>query len=110
MFAKKNRLRKDYDYRNVKRYGKRVNGTFFSVRYLHCEGQPKIGIIVSSSVGNAVFRNRLRRRMREAIRPEIDRLKNGCYVFSPKISMENCSLDDLKREVRLKLEYIERNK
>jgi ribonuclease P protein component len=40
-------------------------------------GQTRIGITVSSRVGNAVVRNRVRRRLREALRARLDRLAAG---------------------------------
>ncbi|QEK38220.1 ribonuclease P protein component [Candidatus Cytomitobacter indipagum] len=40
---------------------------FFTVRHMDNESQLCIGIITSKKLGNAVFRNKCRRRMRSAI-------------------------------------------
>jgi ribonuclease P protein component len=40
-------------------------------------GRTRIGITVSSRVGNAVVRNKVRRRLREALRARLDRLTPG---------------------------------
>ena len=40
-------------------------------------GRARVGITVSSRVGNAVVRNRVRRRLREALRARLDRLASG---------------------------------
>ncbi|MGI9145794.1 MAG: ribonuclease P protein component [Chloroflexota bacterium] len=40
-------------------------------------GRTRVGITVSSRVGNAVVRNRVRRRLREAVRGRLDRLAPG---------------------------------
>ena len=40
-------------------------------------GRTRIGITVSSRVGNAVVRNKVRRRLREALRARLDRLAAG---------------------------------
>lgn len=40
-------------------------------------GRARVGITVSSRVGNAVVRNRVRRRLREALRARLDRLPSG---------------------------------
>jgi ribonuclease P protein component len=40
-------------------------------------GYPRVGVTVSSRVGNAVTRNRVRRRLREALRARLDRLAGG---------------------------------
>jgi ribonuclease P protein component len=44
-------------------------------------GRTRIGITVSSRVGNAVVRNRVRRRLREAVRARLDRLVSGNDVL-----------------------------
>jgi len=40
-------------------------------------GRIRVGITVSSRVGNAVVRNRVRRRLREAVHARLDRLAPG---------------------------------
>ena len=44
-------------------------------------GRTRIGITVSSRVGNAVVRNRVRRRLREAVRSRLDGLAPGIDVL-----------------------------
>jgi len=44
-------------------------------------GHTRVGITVSSRVGNAVVRNRVRRRIREAMRARLDRLLPGLDVL-----------------------------
>jgi ribonuclease P protein component len=44
-------------------------------------GRTRIGITVSSRVGNAVVRNKVRRRLREALRARLDRLAPGNDVL-----------------------------
>jgi ribonuclease P protein component len=43
-------------------------------------GEPEVGIIVSRSVGSAVVRNRVKRRLRHVMRSHVDRLPAGCRV------------------------------
>nr|WP_206453064.1 ribonuclease P protein component [Aurantimonas marina] len=52
------------------RKGRRLNGPFFFVEALdRGDGEdPRVGLTVTKKVGNAVVRNRIRRRLREAIR------------------------------------------
>ncbi|SJZ98306.1 ribonuclease P protein component [Consotaella salsifontis] len=52
------------------RRGRRLNGPFFFVEALdRGDGrEPRFGLTVTKKVGNAVERNRIRRRLREAIR------------------------------------------
>ena len=44
-------------------------------------GHPRVGITVSGRVGKAVVRNRIRRRLREALRARWDRLPQGSDVL-----------------------------
>jgi ribonuclease P protein component len=47
-----------------------------------------------------VKRNRLKRRMREAVRSELDLLpENWCVVFNPRGTVMEAPFDDLRREV-----------
>lgn len=52
------------------RRGRRLNGPFFFVEALDRGGgaAARVGLTVTRKVGNAVERNRIRRRLREAIR------------------------------------------
>ncbi|MCW4116431.1 ribonuclease P protein component [Aurantimonas sp. MSK8Z-1] len=63
------RIRKRADFLAA-RAGRRLNGPFFFVETRdRADGAPpRVGFTVTKKVGNAVERNRIRRRLREAIR------------------------------------------
>ncbi len=74
------RLRKRKDFAQVYRRGKS-----FANRQLilyHQSGRGlKVGISISKKHGNAVLRNRLKRRLRECLRPLLKGLKAGRYIL-----------------------------
>lgn len=61
-------LKGDRDFRRLRK-GRSAGARHLGVRWLpRRHGQLRVGIVVSSKVGNAVTRNRVRRRLREAVR------------------------------------------
>jgi len=71
--------------------------------YTRPNGLPvtRIGISVRRSAGNAVRRNRVRRRVREAIRLEQDRVTGGFdVVLVPRVPAADASFTALREAVR----------
>ncbi len=78
MIAKKYRFRGQNDIRRVYRHGKTVRGPIMSIKYLPNRqlNHYRLAVVVSKKVHkSAVKRNRIRRRIYEAIRRRQDRLQ-----------------------------------
>ncbi len=73
-FGKEDRLLKSIDFKRVLRHGKRlVFPDLTVVAFARREGRLRVGLTVSRKVGNAVVRNRVKRRLREIVRRNRER-------------------------------------
>ncbi len=76
------RIRRRADFLKVYEKGFRSSGPYFSAVCLKVEGQGrgKVGFATPKKLGGSVVRNRLRRRLREAVRLSLEGLGAGWMV------------------------------
>lgn len=83
---KANTLKKNKDFTYCYRRGKKVHLGSFTLFFVTSKYNKRVGFSVSKKVGNAVVRNKVRRRMKESF-----------TLLLPKIN-SNCSLIFVARE------------
>jgi ribonuclease P protein component len=101
-FPKSQRLLKRSDFRRVYDEGTRLQCQYFALfRMLRQQqGEPRVGFSVPRALGKAVARNRIRRRMREAVRQELWRVAGAWdLIFHPRKPVEQVPFPTLRREV-----------
>jgi ribonuclease P protein component len=83
-------------------HGTRFSGSLFAafcVRESEPDG-PHIGFTTPRALGKAVVRNRIKRRVREAVRLYLDRLNpQWSIVINPRRKALDASTQELQREV-----------
>lgn len=73
-----NKLKKNIEYKQVYNYNKKLFSKYFVIFYKKSENY-KIGIVASKKVGNAVIRNKVKRKIREILRINNDKIKYKNY-------------------------------
>ena len=67
----------------------------------------KIAFVASKKIGNAVERNRAKRRLRAGLLSFQDKFISGNYVFIAKQTLENRNFLDLKKDFNFALKRLE---
>lgn len=107
-FPKSGRLLKHADFEQVYKQGRRHFARHMTVFYLGREhGGIRVGFTVSKALGGAVDRNRMRRRLREAVR--LAGMPNGIavdVVINPKKTLLRAEFAELSGEIVKAFEVI----
>ena len=92
-------LGRNKQYTYVYRRGKSFPGHRMVLVYLKAR-ELKVGFSVSSKIGNAVTRNRVRRRMKEDFRMLRPSLRPGKYIFVARAAAVSADAAAMAREMR----------
>ncbi|MGH9528536.1 MAG: ribonuclease P protein component [Terriglobales bacterium] len=112
-FPRSARLLRHADFERVYKQGKRHFATLITVFYLRREtpGGLRIGFTVGRGLGGAVERNRMKRRLREAVRmsyPGTDIAVD--VVINPKKSLLKAEFSELLNQIERAFEVVKKAK
>lgn len=111
-FPKSHRLLKHADFDRVYKQGRRHFASHMTFFYLvgTRENALRVGFTVSKALGGAVQRNRMKRRLREAVRLNgLQRSMAADIVINPKRTLLTAQFLDVQNEVARAFEVIERS-
>lgn len=100
-FDKKSRILKRDDFLRIGQKGRRLRTKYFTVLYIENDiGNKRCGLTVSKKIGNAVIRNRVKRRLREFFRLNRDNLKSSTdYIFIARKGSSQIKYSELSDEL-----------
>ena len=124
MLNAENRLRKNSDFRIIYAKGKSYPHPVTVLYVLHrkehiATGSRRIGFVVSKKQGGAVVRNRIKRRLREALRKKLPELCPGSYdlIFIGRSKAKTAdwaelesAIEQLLRRAKLLLDTEQKNR
>lgn len=96
-------LKKDSDFRKVYKHGKSFASRYLVMYILNNKSEnSRIGISVSKKVGKAIIRNRVRRRIKEAYRLNIDENVKIGYdiVFIARVAIKDAEYKDIEKSMK----------
>ena len=112
-FPKSARLLKHADFERVYQQGKRHFSTSMTVFFLEREsaGGPRVGLTVGKVLGGAVTRNRIKRKVREAVRRHLLAMTADVdVVINPKKSASAVEAAKLEGEIERAFAAVQQNK
>jgi ribonuclease P protein component len=106
MLEKKHRLTKRKEFNYIFKKGKAFSTKLFVLNYSPTKLPTfKVGFSVSKKIGNAVIRNKVKRKMREAFRSfsnEVSEQYN--YILVARKGIELASFEEIKKAIYFSLE------
>jgi ribonuclease P protein component len=111
-FSRSSRLLRHADFERVYKQGRRYFASHMTVFYLRRgdAGSLRIGFTVGRGLGGAVERNRMKRRLREAVRLRGTRAEVAVdVVINPKKSLLTAEFADLQKDISRAFEVIEKS-
>lgn len=97
MLAKNNRLKKKKEFNFIYKKGEVFYSKFIAMYVLKTKlKDKKVGFSVSNKVGNSVVRHKVKRKLSEVVRLNLDKLPLNNYIFVAKQGSEGLDFASLQ--------------
>ena len=95
-------LKRNKEFRRVYRKGKSAGSRILVLIYTPAEvPEKRIGFAVGKKIGNAVIRNKVKRRLREAVTPLLPEIAPGCrLIFIARSPITEVTFKEIESTVR----------
>ena len=100
MLNKRNRLTKRGSFNFVYKKGETHSLNNLRITFVRSKGPARVGISVPNSVGKAVVRNKVRRRIRAAMRGYLPQIKPSQIVISVKLGADKLTYAQIESTLR----------
>lgn len=97
-FSKDERLLKSCDFSTAYKIGKKASSRYFFVAWIAGEKR-RLGITVSSKVGNACVRNKIKRVIRDFFRLNKEKFPLGDCVVTAKVGAGDLDNKEIREEL-----------
>lgn len=97
--AKYARIRLKAEFSTIYKNAKKWHCEHASVYFLANENELKFAPVASKKIGNAVKRNKAKRRLRAVFASLYPKLKNGSYIITAKQSLISAPFSDLSKNL-----------
>jgi ribonuclease P protein component len=102
MLPKENRLKKEREFEAVFKDGRTFKGNCVFLKYLiNGTDKTKVGFVVSKKISKlATKRNKIKRRMREIVRLEKGKIKEGLsIIFIALPAINNAGYEEMEKDI-----------
>ena len=100
-------IKRQDDFKYILQNGKRWHGS--CLRFFFLEGDDRrIGFAVSKKLGKAVYRNKVKRLMREVYRRNKNRIGSFRLIMMPNNGIEQIDFQSFEKDIQDFIQYIKR--
>jgi len=93
-------LKQHKEFQYIYNKGKNAHSNSVVLFYLPANGIKKVGFTATKKIGNAVVRNRSKRRFRALFNEFASSLNDGTYIFVAKAALAETSYNSLKNDFK----------